>query len=459
MAETTINMNGTELELDSRINVNQNTQSNGTHVTHPHTPHRSNIAVPLGFNFNSMERSRRFIASNISSMIEEINPFTNLSRSQPALSLREWFTPNHQRQIQLRTTTNEHSDSIVINIDNQPLNLAIETVQASNDNHQHHTFTDNIVNNIRESSNSGNQNNSNTNNSELNPTHAVTISAEARLVYKRFENYFAFLLILFTKFVYDNGAEILNFVLLVVTFVQANNDLKREILKQQNRSRPALLGIFCYIIGCFIFINFLFKEPIFFAYTPPVTILQLLWTVAVTDYVLKLITVSVKVLLTTLPVKIVAFQKRGKYYLMLEAVSQLFCCGAPLKPWLQYLYLIYDGPDKNLVIVLSTIYAIQKGGDIISHIQFFFETVWKVLQNVSIGISPSKEQIIASGGICAICHEEYSKPVSLHCKHIFCENCVTTWLDRERSCPLCRAFITDDPIYRDGHTTYFVRLF
>lgn len=77
----------------------------------------------------------------------------------------------------------------------------------------------------------------------------------------------------------------------------------------------------------------------------------------------------------------------------------------------------------------------------------------------SLGVSPSKEQLIASGGICAICHEKYSMPVRLHCKHIFCEVCVSTWLDRERSCPLCRASITDDPIYRDGHTTHFIQLY
>jgi hypothetical protein len=114
----------------------------------------------------------------------------------------------------------------------------------------------------------------------------------------------------FIAVVYDNGAEIFNFVLLVITFIQANNDLKREILKQQNRSRFVLLGILCYIIGCFVFINFILKDPLFFSYIPPITISQLLSTVAVTDYVLKLITVSIKVLLTSLPIKLVAFPKR-----------------------------------------------------------------------------------------------------------------------------------------------------
>jgi hypothetical protein len=27
----------------------------------------------------------------------------------------------------------------------------------------------------------------------------------------------------------------------------------------------------------------------------------------------------------------------------------------------------------------------------------------------------------------------------LQCKHIFCEDCVSTWFDRDTTCPMCRA--------------------
>lgn len=37
-------------------------------------------------------------------------------------------------------------------------------------------------------------------------------------------------------------------------------------------------------------------------------------------------------------------------------------------------------------------------------------------------------------------------------QHIFCENCVSLWFDREKTCPMCRAQITDDPEWRDGST-------
>jgi hypothetical protein len=81
MAETTISVDETESELDSRANDVQNTQSNETLITHSQVPQHSSTTVPLGFNFNSIEHSRRIIANNLSSTIEEINPFLNLSRS------------------------------------------------------------------------------------------------------------------------------------------------------------------------------------------------------------------------------------------------------------------------------------------------------------------------------------------------------------------------------------------
>ena len=48
----------------------------------------------------------------------------------------------------------------------------------------------------------------------------------------------------------------------------------------------------------------------------------------------------------------------------------------------------------------------------------------------SFGRSPSPEQLKASGsgGSCPICYDDYRSPTLLHCKHIFCEEClVSQW--------------------------------
>lgn len=72
---------------------------------------------------------------------------------------------------------------------------------------------------------------------------------------------------------------------------------------------------------------------------------------------------------------------------MIEAASQLYRCGAPLKPWYHYLISIYEGPDKVLGCVLLIIYGMHKVVDIMSHVKLFFEAVWKMLQNVVCNIS------------------------------------------------------------------------
>ena len=38
-----------------------------------------------------------------------------------------------------------------------------------------------------------------------------------------------------------------------------------------------------------------------------------------------------------------------------------------------------------------------------------------------------------------IFQDNYQEPTMLQCKHIFCEECVSTWFDRDTTCPMCRA--------------------
>ena len=32
-------------------------------------------------------------------------------------------------------------------------------------------------------------------------------------------------------------------------------------------------------------------------------------------------------------------------------------------------------------------------------------------------------------------------PIKLTCSHLFCDNCISTWLARERTCPMCRTIV------------------
>lgn len=92
------------------------------------------------------------------------------------------------------------------------------------------------------------------------------------------------------------------------------------------------------------------------------------------------------------------------------------------------------------------------------------------------GTYVSHDDVVEAGSPdCSICYEAMQQPVKLACAHMFCEECVTEWFDRERSCPLCRASMAaptsprsgssstsrDDvkPQYLDGSTSLFPQLF
>lgn len=64
------------------------------------------------------------------------------------------------------------------------------------------------------------------------------------------------------------------------------------------------------------------------------------------------------------------------------------------------------------------------------------------------------------GAMCPICHDEPSTPVRLGCSHVFCEDCIAEWLQRERTCPICRSLVRTAPqVSSDGSTSVLPVIF
>ncbi|XP_015184456.1 PREDICTED: RING finger and transmembrane domain-containing protein 2 isoform X2 [Polistes dominula] len=323
-------------------------------------------------------------------------------------------------------------------------------------NHHHHIKNDNPLNNMHEATNemaTERQNNINNGRVENGPER----SPETVLLLRVLQKYFPYILILLVKGAYDQRLEIINITLLFVTFLYTNNNLKNEIAKQQNRSWFLLLLIMCFIAGCFFILNVIFDINV--STTQPLSLSELIWSVIATDIIIKLITIAFKVILTCLPLRLLACHKRGKYYVMLEATSQLCRRFAPIQPWIYYLNEAYQGSEKIVGFILIAIYTINKINDSTKSLKFFLTTLLGFIKNERLGSNPSEEQLINSGGICAICREEYKVPIILKCQHIFCEICVLTWLSTGKLCPMCRAPITDDAIYHNGHTTLYIQMY
>ncbi|XP_053605355.1 RING finger and transmembrane domain-containing protein 2 [Plodia interpunctella] len=278
--------------------------------------------------------------------------------------------------------------------------------------------------------------------------------------------YAPFYLILFIKFMYDSREGLFTFIVLFCTFIHANSLVRREHGKQMNRSILALFSELVFTGSCIIIVHFLFGHDkllpnvvMFPGYRESINVWELLWLVVLTDLIVKIITVDVKIVVTMMPAILLPFQKRGKVYLFVEAISQLYRSLLTIQPWIFFLMQSYEGSEKMVGMFLTSVYVIAKIVEVLMKLRLFKNATWTLLQSVNLGTKPTGEQLLSAGESCPICHDDYSTPVRLGCSHIFCELCISAWLDREHTCPLCRAKVADEPTWRDGSTTYDFQLY
>ncbi|XP_050068970.1 E3 ubiquitin-protein ligase RNFT1 [Anopheles maculipalpis] len=312
----------------------------------------------------------------------------------------------------------------------------------------------------RSNSISSNQQNEDPNDDALNQL------PESRALIEAVGRYVPLLIIVVAKLSYDHLDGIMHFLLLLLTFYHSNWVVRQEISKQKQRRVIVLLRELIILVLALLILGLVMEWKIIclvILFIPDHmqqdSLKGLLFAVCITDLILKLIIIVIKIIVTLMPPSVVDYKSRGKVYLMIEALSQLYRAAAPIQPWLTFLFESYSGSEKMVGVILSAVYIVAKSTDLLDRIKFCRRSFIKLLQKTSYGNVPTKEQLQACGGQCSICHDNFNSPVLLECNHIFCELCVGTWFDREQTCPLCRAKIVDDPSYRDGATTLFLQLY
>ncbi|KAG1657878.1 RING finger and transmembrane domain-containing protein 2 [Nymphon striatum] len=280
------------------------------------------------------------------------------------------------------------------------------------------------------------------------------------------EKYIGFVLVLLLKNLFDHKLGILILFGLALTFFYANGVVKREVAKQHKRYLISLLTATINLVFCIFFIYYVFDDQQFqvaILLVPvcnrPLDFGELLWIVIVTDFILKYITMLLKIFVLVIPQQLIPYQKKGKYYLFLERTSQLYRLIAPIQPWVCYLTEQYEGNEKLFSVLLSAIYIIFKANPLLKQLRAWKIAICKLLEPVNYGSKPTWEQLKLAGESCPICQDSFKNPTILNCKHVFCEECVATWFDREKTCPMCRAEVADDPAWKDGATTLKPQIF
>lgn len=154
------------------------------------------------------------------------------------------------------------------------------------------------------------------------------------------------------------------------------------------------------------------------------------------------------------------YRRQGQMLTLVEYLLLLYRALLPTPVW--YRFFLNKEYGSLFSSLTTGLYLTFKLTSVVEKVQSFLSAV-KALsrKDVHYGSYATAEQAIAAGDMCAICQEKMHVPVLLRCKHIFCEDCVSEWFERERTCPLCRALVKPADIrsFGDGSTSLFFQLF
>lgn len=293
--------------------------------------------------------------------------------------------------------------------------------------------------------------------------------SELRCLLRWLQKSLPFLVILCAKLVIQHALGLAVGVGLFTTFLYVNKGIRTQVFHQDqskwrcvwflvflSSSTFLLYYTFYYeaLYNCLLFLGPSIKLSGFW---------EVLWAVGVTNYIIKFLAMAAKCLVLLLPSPALSYRAQGRVLMLVEELGQLYQALAPVPLWFRYLltYHVADGAlGLTLGVALALLYLIMKLLGLYSQGSSLLKTVNVCLKGEHTGAAATRSQCSEAGDVCPICQSEYRQPRALLCQHIFCDECIALWFNREKSCPLCRTVITDKVYkWRDGDTSPHLQLY
>jgi len=209
---------------------------------------------------------------------------------------------------------------------------------------------------------------------------------------------------------------------------------------------------------------------------------------ATCDYVAKSFVIAVKGAIVALPVDVLrvfvggrriqanaqgvmpnarVYRRRSAALSAVEYASLIGRCATPAPMWCGW---FSRELTSAFAMIITGVYVVIKVRSVVARAEDFVDAAgtpwWK---DAGVGESASSEEVIESGNQCAICQETCVEATKLTCTHIFCQDCIAEWFDRqsgagvnnEKTCPVCRAVVQRGApkSFGDGSTSLWPILF
>ncbi|XP_061596151.1 E3 ubiquitin-protein ligase RNFT1 [Cololabis saira] len=297
-----------------------------------------------------------------------------------------------------------------------------------------------------------------------------TSLSELRCLFRWLQKSLPFLIILCAKLVIQHALGLAVGVGLFTTFLYVNKNIQTQAFLQDRHSKLQCIWLFVFLVFSTLLLYYTFLTEtlyhclIFLSPSiDPLGFWEILWAVGTTNFIIKFLFMGIKCLILLLPSSLVSYRTQGRWLMLTEELGQVHQATAPVPLWFRYL-VTYQEADGNLGltlgVLLALVYLILKLLGLYSQWTSLLKTVRVFLAGEHTGMAATRGQCSEAGDVCPICQGEYKEPRTLLCQHIFCDECIALWFNREKSCPLCRTVITEKVYkWRDGATSPHLQIY
>uniref|UniRef100_A0A8B9F9F1 E3 ubiquitin-protein ligase RNFT1 n=1 Tax=Amazona collaria TaxID=241587 RepID=A0A8B9F9F1_9PSIT len=300
--------------------------------------------------------------------------------------------------------------------------------------------------------------------------HSSSSLSELRYLLQWLHKSLPYILILCVRLVMQHIIGISLGIGLLTTYVYANKSIVNQVFLRERCSKLQCAWLLVYLTGSSLLLYYTFhSQSLYYSLiflNPTVDFMnfwEVFWIVGVTDFILKFLFMGFKCIILLVPSFMMSFKSKGYWYMLLEELCQYYRMFVPIPVWFRYL-IGYGELDSvlgwTLGILLGLLYLILKLLSFFGQLRNFRQVLRIFFTRPHYGVTASKRQCSESDDICSICQAEFQKPILLICQHTFCEECISLWFNREKTCPLCRTVIADHVNkWKDGATSMHLQIF
>ncbi|CAI6002657.1 unnamed protein product [Closterium sp. NIES-64] len=224
-------------------------------------------------------------------------------------------------------------------------------------------------------------------------------------------------------------------VWLTATLFKANDFIRKQGALKADRN-PVLLALAAVLLLAHVaVVNWLFWpeqlwRPLLLippAEVPPFW--HALFIIVTNDVLVRFMAMAVKcgILVAHRRSKGMHNRHQAQVLTLVEYTSLLYRAWVPAPVWFQF-FLNDQAYGRLTASLTAGLYLAFKLSTSLDRVLLFVSAVRQAVgKGEQYGTEATPDEVAAAGNMCAICQEHMTGPVTLRCRHVFCDECVSEW--------------------------------